>query len=147
VEKIHRGRPVTLNHIEHDVLRGKLDEPRVHFVLVCAAKSCPQLPPRAVTPETVEAMLDEAARFFINEPRNLRIERPRNRVTLSWILTHYREDFERYARRHHLNRIGVPLLDYIWLYAHAENRRALESFGRDVDLEDFDYDWSINATP
>ncbi len=141
------GRRVTLNYIEHDVLRGQLDEPRVHFVLVCAAKSCPRLPPRAATPENVEALLEEAAQFFINEPRNLHIDLQRKRVTMSWILTHYREDFERYARRHHLNRLGMPLLDYIWQYANAEHRRALETLGRDADLEDFDYDWSINAAP
>ncbi len=139
------GRKVTLNYIEHDVLRGKMDEPRVHFVLVCAANSCPRLPPRAATPENVEELLDEATRFFINEPRNLRIEPQRNRVTVSWILTHYDEDFEHFARRLNLSHIGVPLLDYIWLYANAENRRALESLGRNPDIEAFDYDWNINS--
>jgi hypothetical protein len=139
------GRRVTLNYIEHDVLRSQLDEPRIHFVLVCAAKSCPRLPPRAATPENVEALLDEAVRFFINEPRNLHIEPSRNRITVSWILTHYREDFERYARRHNLHRIGVPLLDYIWQYADADHRRSLESLGRSPKIEAFDYDWSINA--
>jgi len=63
------GKEYTLNNIE-DILRKKLVEPRIHFAIVCASNSCPRLQREAYTPENAERLLDEAARFYVNEPRN-----------------------------------------------------------------------------
>ena len=137
------GRKYTLNNIENDFLRSQLQEPRIHFVIVCAANSCPRLQREAFTAENTEQLLEAAVRFFVNEPRNLRIDRAANRVTVARILTFYNEDFENYARRRGSARIGHPLLDYIWLYANPENRAALEAL-RKPGVDDFAYDWGIN---
>ncbi|MEE8257935.1 MAG: DUF547 domain-containing protein, partial [Acidobacteriota bacterium] len=88
------GEKYTLNTIEKDMLRQKLAEPRIHFVLACASNSCPRLQRVAYRPENTERLLEEAARFFINEPRNLKIEAAQNRVIVSRIFTWYRKDFE-----------------------------------------------------
>ncbi len=137
------GRKYTLDAIEAVFLRKQLAEPRIHFALVCAANSCPRLERQAYTAENVERLLEADARFYINEPRNLKIEPARNRVTVARIFTFYREDFEKYARAKGLAATGHPVLDYIRLYASDANRRALDALKK-PGVDHFDYDWGIN---
>jgi hypothetical protein len=137
------GKKYTLNAIEGDFLRKKLVEPRIHFVLVCASNSCPRLQREAFTPENTERLLEEATRFFINEPRNLKIDAERNRVTVARIFSFYREDFEKYVRAKNISYTGHTVLDYIRLYANEANRRALDVLEK-PRVSDFDYDWGIN---
>ncbi len=136
------GKRYTLDNIE-DILRKKLLEPRIHFAIVCASNSCPRLQREAYTPENTDRLLDEAARFYLNESRNLKIDAARNRVTLPYILGHYREDFESYVRAKGLARSGQPLLDYIRLFANPVNRAALDAL-TSPRVEHFGYDWGIN---
>ena len=136
------GRKYTLNGIE-DILRRQLGEPRIHFAINCASNSCPRLQREAYAAGNIERLLEEAARFFVNEPRNLRIDAPRNRVTVARIYTFYRGDFEAYARAKYPAGTGQPLLDYIRLFANSENRAALDALKR-PSVEGFDYDWGIN---
>ena len=135
-------RKYTLDAIE-GIMRKNLAEPRIHFALVCAANSCPRLERQAYTPENTDLLLEEAARFYINEPRNLKIDPGRNQVTVARIFSFYHEDFENYVREKNLTGIGQPLLDYIRVHANEENRRALDALNH-PRLEHFDYDWGIN---
>ena len=134
------GKEYTLNNIE-DILRKKLMEPRIHFAIVCASNSCPRLQREAYTPENTERLLDEAARFYVNEPRNLKIDVARNRVTLPNILGHYHEDFENYVRAR--NATGHPQVDYIRLYANMANRALLDQF-KNPKVDHFGCDWGLN---
>ena len=136
------GRNYTLDGIE-GIMRKKLAEPRIHFALVCAANSCPRLQRQAYTPENTNRLLEEAARFYVNEPRNLRFEPEQNRVTVARIFNFYHEDFENYVREKKITGIGQPILDYIRLYANEEHRRALDALNH-PGVEHFDYDWGIN---
>lgn len=136
------GRKYTLNAIERDFLRKQLAEPRIHFAIVCASNSCPRLQREAYTPENTERMLDEAARFYVNEPRNLRIEPALDRVTVARIYGFYREDFEAYINRKGASD-GHPILEYIEAYANQENRAALQALKK-PSVDYFDYDWGIN---
>ena len=88
-------------------------------------------------------MLEDAARFFINEPRNLKIEAAQNRVIVSRIFTWYRKDFENYVRARNISGNGNLLLGYVRLYASETNRRALYAL-RKPRVESFQYDWGIN---
>jgi hypothetical protein len=63
------GEAITLNDIEHRILRPIWRDPRTHYVLNCASLGCPDIPPRALTAGTTEAALDQAARGFVNHPR------------------------------------------------------------------------------
>jgi len=137
------GARYTLNNIENDFLRKQLQEPRIHFVIVCASNSCPRLQREAFTEENTERLLEAAARFFVNEPRNLQIDRESNRVTVARIFTFFDEDFADYARKLGKSPVGHPLLDYIWIYASEEHRAALESLDN-PGVRDFEYDWGVN---
>jgi len=137
-------RKYTLDAIE-GIMRKNLAEPRIHFALVCAANSCPRLQRKAYTPENTEGLLEDAARFYINEPRNLRIDPDHNEVTIARIFSFYHEDFENYVREKNLTGTGQPILDYIRVYASEENRGRLEALNHSR-LGHFDYDWGINDT-
>ncbi|HEV2495080.1 MAG TPA: DUF547 domain-containing protein [Terriglobia bacterium] len=136
------GRKYTLDGVE-GILRKTLAEPRIHFALVCAANSCPRLQRQAYTPENTDRLLEEDARFYVNEPRNLRIDPEQNRVTVARMFSFYHEDFENYVRGKNLTGIGQPILDYIRLYANEEHRRALDALNH-PGVQHFDYDWGIN---
>ena len=137
------GKKYTLNTIEKDFLLKGLAEPRIHFALVCASNSCPPLQQEAYTPENTERLLEEAARFFINKPRNLKINATRNRVTVSRIFKWYHKDFENYVRASNIAGTGNGVLDYLKIYANESNRRALDALKK-PRVDYFDYDWGIN---
>jgi len=138
------GRKYTLDGIE-GIMRKNLAEPRIHFAIVCAANSCPRLQRQAYTPENTDRLLAEAARFYVNEPRNLRIDPGQNRVTVARIFSFYHQDFEKYVREKNLTGVGQPVLDYLRVYANEEHRRALDALNH-PGVQHFDYDWGINDT-
>lgn len=85
------GQEMSLNNIEHDVVRKQFNEPRIHFALVCAAVSCPKLRNEAYVAARLDAQLTDQARDFVNDPTKNAIAR--NRVSLSKIFDWYASDF------------------------------------------------------
>jgi len=136
------GQKYTLDDIE-GILRKKLAEPRIHFAIVCASNSCPRLQREAYTSENTERLLDEAARFYVNEPRNVGIDTARKSVTLAFIFGHYHADFENYVRARNNSTTGQSVLGYIRIYANPENRAALDALKKPT-VHHFSYDWGIN---
>jgi len=90
------GRSVTLDDIEHRILRPTFKEARIHFAVNCASISCPPLAAEPYRPQTLDAQLDEAARRFLASGEGLRVDGDTLRV--SSIFKWYGDDFiERYA--------------------------------------------------
>lgn len=87
------GRPMTLDEIEHGVLRKEFQEPRIHAALVCAAKGCPPLRSEAYEGERLEGQLEDQARRFLSDPAKLRIDRRERVVRLSPIFQWFGQDF------------------------------------------------------
>jgi len=87
------GKPHSLDAIEHQVLRGALGEPRIHFALVCAAKGCPPLRNEAYTTARVEEQLHDNARRFFARPANFQADAGSRTVQLSELLDWYGSDF------------------------------------------------------
>ena len=83
----------TLDEIEHEIIRERFDEPRIHFALVCAAASCPRLRREAYTAPRLDAQLNDQARTFLRDPTKNRIPAGDDRVALSRILKWYGDDF------------------------------------------------------
>ena len=65
------GQSLTLNDIEHRILRPIWQDPRIHYAVNCASLGCPNLPVIAFSEDNTDAMLDRAAQQFINHPRGL----------------------------------------------------------------------------
>jgi hypothetical protein len=67
------GRDVSLNDIEHRILRPIFKDPRIHYALNCASLGCPDLPPTAFTAANTEKLLEAAARAYVNHPRGAKL--------------------------------------------------------------------------
>jgi hypothetical protein len=85
------GKVYSLNQLEHEILRKEFRDPRIHFALNCAARSCPPLLNRAWTAANLEDMLERQARAFIRDKRYNRIAE--GELLVSRIFDWYREDF------------------------------------------------------
>ena len=77
------GRALSLDDIEHEILRPTMKDPRVHYAVNCASYGCPNLRPVAWRAETLDADLDAAARAFINHRVQLRSTRASSRCPAS----------------------------------------------------------------
>lgn len=86
------GEPVTLDQIEHTILRS-MGEPRIHFAIVCASLSCPNLRQEAYRADKLEQQLEDQTKSFLRDgTKGLVIEG--NRVRLSQIFDWFEEDFD-----------------------------------------------------
>lgn len=113
-------------------------DPRVHFALVCASRSCP--PVGFYTPARVHEQLDQAARSFV-QGGGVKIDAARNRITLSRIFQWYAPDFG--AHRFALGD-KHELLTFVAAYLSREDRRRLAEGGR-WDVAFMRYDWRLNG--
>ncbi len=123
---------VSLNDIEHRILRPIWRDPRIHYAVNCAAIGCPDLQDRAYVPEELDQMLDEAAVQFINHPRGAAIDQ-KDRLVLSSIYKWFGEDF------------GDDLdeiLEHIRGYALDELKEKIPT-GERIKVK-YRYDWSLN---
>jgi hypothetical protein len=122
---------MTLDDLEHNkVIRVQFSEPRIHFVLVCAAKSCPRLLQSALTEGNLEAQLEAATREFI--PGATR--RRGNQLVTSQLFNWFARDFVANAG---------SVAAYLARYLDAETGQLLLDGKLTIDFSE--YDWSINA--
>lgn len=130
------GEEWTLDEIEHEIIRVRFDEPRIHFAVVCAALGCPPLRAEAYRGDRLDAQLqDQALRFLLHSPEKNRVEVEEGKVFLSPIFDWYREDFPSGDEG-----LGTYLATF---FPPGPERAFLE--GGDFDVEHTDYDWSLNA--
>ncbi len=128
-------RSLSLDAIENEVLRERFGDPRIHFALVCASRSCPALSNRAFVGATLDDALEEAAWQFINDLSKNRLDRECGVLYLSKIFDWYREDFEAAA--------GGSLTRYVARYLSNTDVAYLKAHS--VSIEFLDYDWRLNG--
>jgi hypothetical protein len=140
------GNIITLNVLEHGILRKQYIEPRLHMALVCAAKGCPPLRSEAYAAERLNEQLDDQAIRFLGNPAALRIDRGNGVVYLSSIFKWYGDDFRaRYAPTAGfagLNETNRAVANFCARYLSDAGRKFLEAGGYAVKF--IDYDWSLN---
>ena len=124
------GQALSLNDIEHRILRPGWRDNRLHYVLNCASLGCPNLPLTAVTPENMERMLINGAKTYINHRRGVYVSE--DGIRASKIYSWFAEDF---------GRSEELLIDHFRKYASPELRDDLA--GR-RSISGFVYDWSLN---
>lgn len=137
------GRRVTLDDIEHRILRPEFKDPRVHFALNCASVGCPPLRAEPYRAADLDRQLDDAARIYMRSAEGLRLDGDTLRV--SSIFKWYGEDFvERYGGAVDGGRYPTEraILGVIAQYGSAAAKaRAREARATIAFL---DYDWSLN---
>jgi hypothetical protein len=127
------GTQLTLNDIEHRILRPLFRDPRIHFAVNCASLGCPDLAAEAYTAANLERLLRTGTRRFVDHPRGVRFEG--DRLVLSSIFDWYRGDFP-------AGRAGL----LGWLAERAEPELAAALRGYEGRIRHA-YDWSLNAAP
>ena len=126
------GKQLSLNDIEHRIVRPIWNDPRTHFALNCASYSCPNLQKTPYTAKNVDQMLDTSAKQYINNPRGVTIN-PKNKLIISQIFDWYSSDF---------GKTPSDIIKFINKYANPQlqqqliNRTAIDSYA---------YDWSLNG--
>jgi hypothetical protein len=141
------GRDVTLDEIEHKILRGEFEEPRIHMALVCAAMSCPKLRRELYRGETLDEQLDDQSRQFLSDLRKFHIDREANEVWASPIFEWFVDDFLPDATKKYPRHIAQQksLAAFASKYVSAEDASYLESGKYTVKY--FEYDWTLNEQP
>lgn len=143
------GRKLSLDTIEHKKLRGDLKEPRVHFVLVCAARSCPELSTRAYRADSLDQQLDAAAREFVRDRSKNHVFVEQGRVELSSIFLWFGDDFvgweglQEMSFKQELSVRDAAILRTIARYLSREEREFLQEGSFRVAFTE--YDWALNA--
>jgi hypothetical protein len=125
------GKILTLNDIEHKILRPKFKDPRVHFAIVCASKGCPKLISKPYQGNILNKQLDDAAGSFVNN-------RERNyfdgdTLYVSSIFKWFSEDF---------NNDVIPFFDK---YAAGDLKKQIAARSGNIQIKYLDYDWSLNG--
>jgi len=125
------GESITLNRLEHKILRVDYAEPRIHFALVCAAKGCPPLRGEAYTGARLDEQLTDQAKQFLATPDKNRVETTEREVYLSPIFKWYGGDFEKKSG---------SVLAALKPWWPAQPAAGYEKFR----IRHTDYDWSLN---
>ena len=126
------GEQLTLDDIEHRILRPIWKDPRIHYAVNCAATGCPNLQPVAFTAAAVDRLLDQAAAEFINHPRGVTVKR--RKLVVSSIYVWFQTDF---------GGSDEGVIRHLRRFANADLSKRLAKV---MKISDDRYDWTLNDT-
>jgi uncharacterized membrane protein YdjX (TVP38/TMEM64 family) len=127
------GQTYSLNQIEHEQIRPKFIEPRIHFALVCAAVGCPKLRQEAYSGSRINEQLEEQTKAIHGSPRWFQFEPGDESVRLTQLYDWYGGDFAQVA--------GSPL-EYAAHYSPA--LKQVLNAGKKPKIDWIEYDWALN---
>lgn len=125
------GSILTLDYIEHEILRPRFKDPRVHFAINCAAASCPPLRSEPYDGETLERQLNDSAQAFINDPERNYLKG--NTLYASKIFKWFAADFNH------------DVVGFFIKYAQNDFKQRLETLKGKIKVKYLHYDWSLNG--
>lgn len=125
------GQTMTLDAVEHDILRPRFKDARVHFAINCAAQDCPPLYPEAFEGEKVDEQLERNARAFLNNPEKNYLDGETLYVTrlFKWFGGDFNDD---------------PL-GYVLQFAEGDFKTQLEAKRDKIKVKFLGYDWALNG--
>jgi len=125
------GKKVTLNDIENKLLRAQFkNDPRFHFVLVCAGLGCPPIISKAYLPETLESQLDKQTTLALNNSTFIKVNNKKKKVQFSQIFEWYTSDF---------TTGDISLIDFV-------NSYRTEQIPTKYKPSYYSYNWTLNET-
>ena len=125
------GEKLSLDDIEHRILRPIWKDNRVHYAVNCASLGCPNLQPASYTGDNMESLLEKGAREYVNHPRGVAVKS--GKLVVSSIYVWFQEDFGGSAE---------GLMEHWRKYANGTLTEALTSYSGGLD---HDYDWRLNG--
>lgn len=127
-----KDRELSLNDVEHEIMRERFEDARLHAAVNCASISCPPLRAEAFVAARLDEQLDAQVRDWLADPTRNRLDAKREELKLSKIFDWYAEDFERDAG-------SVQA----WVARFAPEPEAAW-IDDDTKVRYLDYDWSLN---
>jgi uncharacterized membrane protein YdjX (TVP38/TMEM64 family) len=124
---------LSLNQIEHEQIRPKFAEPRIHFALVCAAIGCPKLRNEAFQAARIEEQLEDQARYVHSHDRWFGYQPGAKEVHLTKLYDWYGADFKQ---------VAGSVLDFAARYS-SELKSTIEKDNK-PRIKWLDYDWTLN---
>lgn len=121
------GESMSFNHLEKDVIRSKFGEPRVHFALNCASRSCPPLAAQPFTAGNLDSQFEKLAKAFVNSDKGVRVSADGKSAELSKVFDWYKDDFQREGG-------AVAFI----------NKRRTSPVPANAKITYQEYDWSLN---
>ncbi|MCI0694130.1 DUF547 domain-containing protein [candidate division KSB1 bacterium] len=128
------GRKYSLNDIENNVIRP-MGDPRIHFALVCGAKSCPPLRPEAYLAGSLSEQMDEQGRLFMSQSDKNRFDFEKNEIAISKIFDWFKDDFRKN---------GKSELEFISAYLPTEQAQKLLAHAAIIKVKYTEYNWDLN---
>lgn len=125
-----KQRVVSLDNIEHNILRPRYKDPRIHFAINCASISCPPLLNTPYIGSKLDRQLDMATTNFINDSGSNYLKG--DALHVSRIFKWFNEDF------------NGDVLGFFKRYARGELKKQLDSRGDDLKIKYMHYDWGLN---
>lgn len=120
------GKTYTLDHIEHEILRKKFKDPRIHVGVNCASGSCPKLANFAFTAENIDTALESLMKEFINDTTRNKLKK--NSIQISEIFNWFKGDFT----------ANGSVIDYINKYSNVK-------ISKKAKVKYLPYDWNLNS--
>ncbi len=128
-----KDKNLSLDDVEHKILRPRFLDARVHAAVNCASDSCPPLRGEAFTAKKLDEQLDEQVRSWIADESRNRFDLAAGKIEISEIFKWFKEDFVRDAG---------SVDKYLARYASADKQALIKS----AKLSYLDYDWNLNDT-
>jgi len=136
-EHLFAGKTLSLNEIEHQLIRKRFREPRIHVALVCGARDCPSIRREAYMGRRLGAQLHDQSVLFANAAKYVRYDDATRTLQLSPLLDWYGKDWDV---------VGGYLA---WLSELIEDgalrQRVQQAAQGSVEVAFMDYDWSLNG--
>jgi hypothetical protein len=126
-----KGDVISLDDVEHKKLRAQFKDPRVHFAVNCASKSCPPLISEPYEGSTLNRQLDDAARAFINDPKSNYLKG--SELYVSSIFKWFPEDF------------NDDVVGFFLKYGEGDFKKELLAQKDNLKIMYLSYDWSLNG--
>jgi hypothetical protein len=141
-----KGREMTLEHLEHKMLRARFNEPRIHVALVCAAKGCPVLRNEPFITSRLDKQLNDQTRRFLKNLTKFRIDRDKSQVHLSPIFKWFGADFVKtFGTDQKFTAHGKSTRAVLnFVSKHLDKKDAEHLAGAEYKIRYLNYDWSLN---
>jgi hypothetical protein len=138
------GKMMKLGDLEHKIIRAGYKDPRIHFYINCGASACPALGRGVIQQFKTSDALDQSARRFINDPKNVKYDAADKRLHLSKIFDWFADDFLNYMKEKTGDQTP-HIAQYILLYLDGPSRDALQNTPlNQIRVSYFSYDKSLN---
>jgi len=128
---------ISLNDVENEKIREGFKDPRIHFAINCAAKSCPPIRSEPYQGAKISDQLDDQVRKFLNGPHGARLAKDGGELVIhvTKIMDWFSADF---------NKWSGGAIEFTRRYVSGDKRKMMDAAGNQIDLKFDDYDWKLN---